>query len=439
MAVEAVNLRPLQVQAIAALRAHVAAGKRRVLLCAPTGFGKTIVIVAITRGHLDIAPLHRVLVVVHRRELVRQTVDRLKASGLTDVDVNETSTARVVVASLQTLIARGTRPAASLVIWDEAHHCPAVSFRTIHGHYAEAIHIGATATPARADGKPIGDMFEAMVEGATVRQLTDAGLLVPSEVLVYTNEPTAKLAMHPVAAYQQHTPGRAAVLFCASVAHARQLAEEFNAEGIRAACVDGKTSAKTRDAALVAFDRGALDVITNCFVLTEGWSCDRADVCILARAPEHVGTYLQMVGRVLRTQDGKRIATVLDLRGSTLVLGLPDESRAWALEGPACTRVEALTALRRCRECLAVFRMRARCPRCGAVSAVQDRIPQALSRAVRLERLNDVPQVERDRRAVFALASRLRRSPKYAGADEARVMRVAVFLFEKSRKRRVAA
>ncbi len=434
------TLRPFQVQAIADLRALVAAGRKRVLLCAPTGFGKTIVIVAITRGHLDIAPTNRVLVVVHRRELVRQTVERLRASGLADVDVNSATThARVVVASLQTLVSRGTRPEATLVVWDEAHHCPAASFRTVHGAYDQAIHIGATATPARADGKPLGDMFEAMVVGATVRQLTDAGLLVPSEVLAYTNEPTMKLAMHPLAAYQKHTPGRAAVVFCASVAHARVLADEFLAAGIRSACIDGKTSAKTRDATLAAFEAGDIDVITNCFVLTEGWSCDRADVCILARSPEHVGTLLQMVGRILRTMFGKRIATVLDLRGSTLVLGLPCEERRWALEGPACTRIEALTALRRCRECLAVFRVRARCPRCGAVATVQDRIPQTLSKAVKLQKLNDVPQAERDRRAVFALANRLRRSPKYAGKPDETVMRVAVFLFEKSRKRKVAA
>lgn len=432
-------LRPLQAEAIDALRAHVAAGKRRVLLCAPTGFGKTIVIVAITRGHLDIADHHRVLVVVHRRELVKQTVERLRASGLEDVDINEASTARVVVASLQTLVSRDHRPDATLVIWDEAHHCPAASFRAVHGAYADAVHIGATATPIRADQKPLGDMFDAMVVGATVRQLTDAGLLVPSEVLAYANEPTTALAMHPVTAYQTHTPGRAAVVFCASVHHARVLAEEFQAAGVKAACIDGKTAAKTRDAHLQAFDRGELDVITNCFVLTEGWSCDRADVCILARSPEHVGTFLQMVGRVLRTMPGKSIATVIDLRGCAITLGLPDEDRRWSLDGAACVRTETMTALRRCRECLAVFRVRARCPRCGATATVQDRVPRVLRRAEKLERLNDVPQAERDRRAVLGLANRLRRSPKFAGASDDRVMNVAVYLFEKARKRKVAA
>lgn len=428
------TLRPLQRKAIEALRAAVSAGHRRVLLVAPTGFGKTVIIVTITQGHLDAAPHNQVLIVVHRRELIKQTVARL---GPLAADP------RVTVASLQTLISRGERPAASLVLWDEAHHCPAASFRRVHGAYADAIHIGVTATPVRADNKPLGDMFEEMIVGATVRELTAAGLLVPSEVLAYASEPTEQLAMHPVEAYRVHTPGRAAVVFCASVHHARVLADEFNAAGIRAACVDGKTAAATRDSLLERFDRGDLDVITNCFVLTEGWSCDRADVCILARSPEHVGTFLQMVGRVLRTHPGavppKRIATVIDLRGCALMLGLPDEDRTWQLTGAPCLRTETMTALRRCRECLAIFRAARVCPRCGAVAATSDRIPRVLRRAERLERLNDLTPAQRDARALHGIAARLRRSPRYARSTEQQLMRTAQFIFEKAKRRKAVA
>lgn len=434
------TLRPLQSAAIDALRKLVAAGKRRLLLVAPTGFGKTIVIVAITRGHLDASPTNRVMVVVHRRELMKQTVARLRASGLDDVGINTPgTTARVVVASLQTLASRGTRPDATLVLWDEAHHCPASSFRTVHAAYPDAIHIGATATPIRADMKPLGDMFEDMVVGATVQQLTRDGLLVPSEVLAYASEPTDALSMHPVAAYQAHTPGRAAVAFCVSVAHAQLLATEFNAAGIRAACIDGKTSARTRDASLAAFEAGEIDVITNVFVLTEGWSCDRADVCILARSPEHDGTLLQMVGRVLRTMTGKTKATVLDLRGSTLMLGLPDEDRTWSLTGAACVRTETITALRRCRACLAIFRAARRCPRCGAVAVTADRIPRVLRRAEKLERLNDLSPAERDARTLYGIVARLRKSPRYARTSEQGLLSTARFIFEKQRRRKAAA
>lgn len=407
------------------MRAEIMKGRRRVLLVAPTGFGKTVVIVAIAKGHLGAKVGNRVLVVVHRRELVRQTVEKLRAAGVGSVGVlqaDNEDAGDVVVASLQTLIARGHRPAATLVIWDEAHHCPAVSFREVYTSYPNALHVGATATPIRADGQPLGDMFEAMVVGASVRELTDEGWLVPSEVFVFGNglDVTKELSLHPVKAYQDHTPGRAAVVFAASVAHARTLADEFNAAGIRAACVDGETDAEVRDDVLARFEAGELDVITNCFVLTEGWDCPRADVCILARAPEHIGTFLQMVGRVLRTFLDKKIATVLDLRGCALVNGLPDEDRKWSLAGKACIRVERMTALRRCKECFAIFRPARRCPRCGAEHAVLEKVPRSLNRAEKVERLNDVPQSERDRRYLWRLVgiakSRMRKNDRAAWA-----------------------
>lgn len=417
------TLRPLQVAALAKLRALFAAGCTRGLLVAPTGFGKTVMITEITKGHLARIADGRALIVVHRRELVRQTVAKLRASGLhvgvVQADTETDESAPVIVASLATLIARGVRPKATLVLWDEAHHCPAVSFQKVFVSYADALHIGVTATPQRSDGKPLGDMFEALIEAATIRQLTAEGWLVPSEILAPADV-RADLSMHPVAAYQKHTPGRAAVVFASSVAHARQLADEFNAAGIRAACVDGETDDEIRDGVLARFEAGELDVISNCFVLTEGWDCPRADVCILARAPENVGTFLQMVGRVLRPAPDKRIATVIDLRGAVHLHGLPDEERAWSLDGPACRRTEAITALRRCTECLAIFRPQVACPRCGARHEVIEKIPRVLKRAEKLERLNDVPQRERDRRYLLrlvGLAETRMRMPKHRARE----------------------
>lgn len=435
-------IRPLQAAAIDELRARVRAGARRIVTVAPTGFGKTVVIGAIVAGHLSGSPDTRVLVVVHRRELVRQTVAKLRAAGVDNVDVlqagSEVQTgARVVVASVQTLVARGDRPPATLVIWDECHHCPAASFREVYGAYSTALHLGFTASPARADGKAIGDMYETMVVGASVGQLTALGLLVPSEVLCL-GEPTRDLALDPVAAYQRHTPGRPAVVFATSVAHARALVPQFETIGVRAACIDGEMSADDRDAALARFAAGEVDALCNVFCLVEGWDAPRAEVCILARCPEHVAGYLQMVGRVLRTAPGKRIATVLDLRGAALLHGLPDEQRSWSLTGAACTRTEAMTALQRCKECLAIYRPQRTCPRCGARHEVTEKIPRVLRRAEKLQRLNDVPPRERDRaylRRLVSIAEARMRMPRH------RAEQWAVTKFEKSfgRKPELAA
>jgi superfamily II DNA or RNA helicase len=74
-------------------------------------------------------------------------------------------------------------------------------------------------------------------------------------------------------------------------------------------------SKKARDDAMDGFRTGRIDWLTNVHVLTEGVDVPNAEVCMLARSPQHSGTYLQMVGRVLRSADGKTEALLIDLPG----------------------------------------------------------------------------------------------------------------------------
>jgi superfamily II DNA or RNA helicase len=245
-------------------------------------------------------------------------------------------------------------------------------------------------------------MFDAMVVGATIRELTAEGLLVPSVVLA-PPQATADLWMAPVAAYEAHARGTPAVVFCSSVEHARAVASEFSAAGYRAACIDGEMAPRDRDAALERFAAGDLDVLTNVYCLTEGWDAPRAATCILARSCGHAGTFLQMVGRVLRPAPGKSIATVIDLRGVVYDVGLPDEERVWSLEGDAVRCAEQLPSLRRCAECFAIYRPAATCPRCGASATRATVLPRVLNRAERLDRVSDLRQDERDARYLARL------------------------------------
>lgn len=396
-----------QARAIETARAAVRRGCRRVCIVAPTGAGKTVLISLIARGHLDARAENRVLVLVHRRELVTQTIAKLRAVGVLDVDVLQAGAevsvgARIVVASVQTITARGELPPATMLLWDECHHVLAKTFHDVYGAYPNALHIGFTATPIRADGKGLGSVFQEMIVAASVRELTALGLLTPSEVLCL-GEPTRDLAIDPVEAYQRYTPRRPGVVFAASVEHARALVPQFEAAGVRAACVDGAMPIAERETALSRFSSGDLDVITNMAVLTEGFDAPRAEVCVLAAGAGHIGVYLQRVGRVLRAAPGKKIATVLDLRGAALDHGLPDEDRRWSLDGAACTRTETFMAIQRCKDCFAIFRPSSRCPRCGATHEVIAQIPRVLSRAEKLERLNDVPVADRDRRYLARL------------------------------------
>lgn len=397
----ALALRPYQTRTVEAVKAAYRGGARRIVLVAPTGSGKTAMGVAVVAG--AIAKGRRVLWLAHRRELVGQASARLDAVGAREhgivlAGVGEghpryRPSAPIQVAGVQTLTAAsGTPPPADILILDEAHHAVAATWRALAAAYPRAeLVLGLTATPERGDRSPLGDVFEALVAEVRLAELLAAGYLVPCDVDAPA-KPQDELAAHPLDALDAKARDargklRPTILFGSSVAHAQQLAVEARARGIRAACVDGATETRERERALAAFAAGDLDLLTNVFVLTEGFDAPRAEVCCIARGCAAAGTYLQMVGRVLRPSPdtGKRRALLLDLRGLVHVHGMPDDERTYSLAGRAIsTAGAALPALRQCRPCGATFRWRPACPRCGAT---QPPAPPPRVRRTALERI----------------------------------------------------
>ncbi len=344
----------------------------------PTGAGKTLTACSLVDGAMRKG--RRAVWLCHRRELIDQASASMKRidvpHGVVLSGRPSNPTAPMQIASVQTLAARGagSLPPADVVFIDECHHAVAATYRAIQEAYpkAEAI-IGLTATPERGDRSPLGDVFNAMVAEVRMRELLDGGFLVPCDVIAPA-EPTDELAEDPLdalARYGRRPDGstRRAILFGSSVAHAQELAAEARRRGLRAECVDGATATEARERSLAAFGRGELDLLTNVFVCTEGFDVVGAEVCVLARGCSATGTYLQMVGRVLRPSPntGKRRAMLIDLRGLVHVHGMPDDERAYSLTGRAIrVGAEDLPPLRQCRACGATFRWRPACPRCGA-------------------------------------------------------------------------
>lgn len=367
------TLRPYQQAAVDAARAHLQSGARSVLVVAPTGAGKGTIAAhllgaAAARGR-------RALFLVHRSELVRDIASRIAREGVGRVSVemgDETRrdpAALVTVATIQTLEARGYEDrAAALIVVDEAHHATCSSYRDLLARCPDARVVGLTATPQRHDGLGLGDVFQRLVVAASVRQLTEAGHLVPARVLAPA-QAVASLASSPVDAYTEHAQGRRAIIFCSTIAHAREVADELRTRGVRAAAVDSESDA--RGAHLEAFARGELDVLTNVAILTEGYDDPTVSCVIVARGVGHAGAWLQIVGRALRPCPDKTDALVVDLRGNVHAHGLPADEREWSLDGAKPIAVVADLVLRQCPACGGVFRAEewaeATCPDCGHV------------------------------------------------------------------------
>jgi DNA repair protein RadD len=355
-----IELRPYQVEVIGEVPQVVAAGYRRVIVVAPTGSGKTIISAQIIKGAVAVGK--RVLVLAHTREIIRQTSLKLFGHGIEHGIIQAGLVANperaVQVASIQTLWTRAMRldrmpmPPADLLIIDEAHHCPAQTYRKIIAEYPKAVLLGMTATPCRGDGRGLGGVFDAIVECPQVAELIAQKYLVRTRVYAPVDPDLrgvetrhgdyvesqlagrmdrADLVGDIVTHWHKYGERRKTVCFAVSVAHSVHIRNEFIKSGVRAEHVDGSTPKTERDATLARLASGETELVTNCMVLTEGWDLPAVSCCILARPTKKMGLYRQMIGRVLRPAEGKSNAVVLDHSGAVFRHGFVEDPVEWTL------------------------------------------------------------------------------------------------------------
>ena len=339
-------------------RALFRQGIKSVLIQLPTGGGKTL----LTASMLNTAASKgfNSWFIVHRRELVKQTIQAfsdigIKRFGVISSGFQEAKGFPIQICSIQTLIRRHDRfRAPNFIAWDECHHVTAGSWSKIFKAYAKSFHVGLTATPQRLDGAGLRPPFMEMVNGPSMSKLIEEGFLVPyklyapSQISVsgvhtqmgdFQKAELARVADRPaitgdaIKHYQRLAAGKRAVVFCVSVEHSKHVVGQFNQAGIVAAHVDGETPVEERDMAIRRFRDGEIKVLSNVELFGEGFDLPALEVAILLRPTQSLGLYLQQVGRALRPSPGKQYAIILDHAGNCQRHGLPDEDREWSLDG----------------------------------------------------------------------------------------------------------
>jgi superfamily II DNA or RNA helicase len=191
---QVIVLRGYQEEAIAALRAAIARGHKRLILQAQTGSGKTVVASKIMQSAVEKG--RKCLFLAHARQLIKQCSDKLSLYGIQHgvimAGVDPYWSAPVQVASRDTLLARyeclGGRkkkdlPPADVVIVDECHGSMSPGYAKILDQYPDAVILGLTATPIRGDGKGLGDRYSFMVQAAKPSRLIAEGSLVPTRII----------------------------------------------------------------------------------------------------------------------------------------------------------------------------------------------------------------------------------------------------------------
>ena len=383
-------LRQYQSDAIGKLRFQLAAGKRKGVLIAPTGAGKTVMASEIIHGAERKGT--RTLFLAHRKELIDQCHAKLAAFGveagvIMGNDSRRDDYLKAQVASVQTLRNRMDRlPPAGLVIVDECHHSTAQTYRALIDAYVAmgAVVIGLTATPWPAARRGLADIYEFSVLAAMPAQLMAEGSLVYHDSFAYDapdlhevksqmgefNQKQLGLACNTdvlvgsiVNEYMKHAYGRRGILFPVNVDHSMRLVGEFQAAGITAEHLDCHTKKPERERILSGLASGAVQIVSSVGVLTEGFDCPAAEVCILARPTQSLTLHMQMIGRVLRPSPGKLRALVHDHAGNLMRHGFPEDNRTYSLTETPKRVIEMHT----CPRCNVVFGalVDGKCPACG--------------------------------------------------------------------------
>jgi DNA repair protein RadD len=394
-------LRPHQERALEALRASLTTGKRRPMLQAPTGFGKTLTAAHIIQRALDKG--NRVIFTVPALSLVDQTVAAFAAEGIHSIGVMQgyhpgtDGEQPLQVCSVQTL-ARRQKPEAAIVLIDEAH----LAFKSVHEWMADPAwtavpFIGMSATPwTRGLGKHYDDLIVAPMTGDLIRDgylspfvvfapsapdladvRTVAGDFHEGELADACDKPA--LVGDVIETWGKRGENRATLCYGVNRAHAEHIQQRFLEAGVAADYIDSFTGRGERERVFDRFRAGETRIICNVGTLTVGVDLDVR--CIIdAKPTKSEILFVQTIGRGLRTAEGKDKLIVLDHAGNHLRLGRVIDIHHDRLDlGQPCrcaAEANRNTPLPRlCEDCSAVLPQSARvCPECGKVREARTEI-----------------------------------------------------------------
>lgn len=434
-----INLFEDQEEFVTKLREALRLGYKSILGVASPAFGKTVV-----AGHITFQSRlksdARVWFLVHRKNLLRQTSQSFWSVQIEHgliTSGRKRSNMPVQVGTIGTVHSRlDSLEPPSVLFVDEAHLAKGNMFETVINWALGrgSIIIGLTGTPERLDGKPLGDVFQTMVEAKPTKWLIDKGRLSRYKIYStpmlpdvsgikksggdYNREELAavmdqgSILGDAISHWRRYANGKRTVCYCVNVKHSRHTADAFNAAGIPAVHVDAETTAQQMRGACEGLATGRYLVLCNCELVIEGFDLSAQvgkditlECCILLRPTQSLARYLQMIFRALRRKPDA--AVILDHAGCVWKHGLPDEDREWTLLGrPKGKRKpsdeDEAPGVQQCQECFHVFaRGPSHCPGCGEplpgggraeLEVVEGQLEEVDTAAIRRERKREQGQ-----------------------------------------------
>jgi len=386
------ELRPYQEDAFQDIRASVAQGVRRIVVQAPTGSGKTRLAAEIVVGaQLKNNPL---VFVVPAISLIDQTVEMFADEGIRDIGVIQADhpltdwSKPVQIASIQTIRRRGAYPNAKVVLFDEVHQLHKEHIAWLkHEDWLKTPFIGLSATPWT---RGLGRYFDSLLVMSTTKDLIAQGYLSPFQVFAADHPDLSGvktvagdyhegqlsgvmqdnvLVANIIKTYQDKWNKGKTFCFGVDCAHAQMLQARFLEAGISCGYQDARTPMSERKEIKRKFHEGEYQVVCNVGTLTTGVDWD-VRCLILARPTKSEMLFVQIVGRCLRTAEGKDKAIILDHTDTTMRLGFASDIHHEHLDGgrfdTAAKVIRKPSLPKPCPQCACLIPVGVKvCPACG--------------------------------------------------------------------------
>ena len=349
---------PMQSEAIAKLNHLRKQNQTKALAIAATGTGKTYMSVF---DAMQVDPA-KALFVVHRGDILikaKESFDNVLSNTVKNYSseiysgTKKNKNAKYLFTTEATLslhLNDFSKTEFDYIVIDEAHHAADSSYTKILNYFKPKFLLGLTATPDRTDGKDIFNIFDFnRAVNIRLRDSLEKNLIAPFHYFgltdvqgidysklshkpedgeEYLNE-VARMLMNSKRAdyifekinFYGHDGDKTKCLgFCATVEHAKYMAEQFNhklgKDCAIALCGENTVSERQKYLQKLEDDDDKLCYIFSRDIFNEGIDVQDVNLVLMLRPTQSSIVFTQQLGRGLRKIKGKEFLTVLDFIGN---------------------------------------------------------------------------------------------------------------------------
>ncbi len=333
--------------------------KRRVAVQLSTGGGKTWIFCAITKRFVEKNPGDAVLVLVHRKELLKQT--RLILYNEYGIDpflivqgVKYIPPAKVYIGMAESVNRRLAKLPKNikLIFIDECHEG---IFKKLHNIFTTQYIFGFSATPISSSKKdPLKNYYDDIVCGPPIKWLIANKRLAqnitraPKDIVdrskitidsltgEYNEHETYQAFSKPryvdntVLAYEKWCKGEKTIVFNVNKEHNKQVCEAFIKAGYNAKYIDSSMGDKERDSIFHWLNVTDDAILCNVGIATTGFDCPLIRNVIFNKITASLTLWIQCDGRGGRyIADFKSSFNIIDMGGNAVTFGDWDDERDW--------------------------------------------------------------------------------------------------------------